>query len=473
MEDVALAPHDAAALTSVPPLPAERDLTLVPDADPALGRMVVRRSPEQAEQLVLDLIAAHADSLLRTARRFSLCADDAQDAYQRGLEILMRHAARLDADRAGGWLHTVVKNEALAINRSRCRILGGEEVDFDAIEMRTAPSPEERVLGFEQVARSAEALQRLKPQEVRALWLKAMGNSYQEICDATGWTYTKVNRCLAEGRKSFLARYAGIEAGEECRRWAPVLSAMVDGEATTEQVLEVRPHLRNCAGCRSALRELRGSNAPLAALFPAGGVAFLGGEGGFDGAGDMLSRLWGALWGELSDRAATTALRAQSMAQAILPGKSMAIAASVAALAGGGFALDEAVLEAPRTALHVPTVSAAADRLTTSNVTPLVRPTTATTAAQRPARARTARRTPKRRPRVRRRRAASAVVRAPRARTVVAPAPPATAIARARAGARAARATPRPATPAPRAAAPRAPARPRTGVPAEFGLETR
>jgi RNA polymerase sigma factor (sigma-70 family) len=470
MEDVALAPHDAAALTSVPPLPAERDLTLVPDADPALGRMVVRRSPEQAEQLVLDLIAAHADSLLRTARRFSLCADDAQDAYQRGLEILMRHAARLDADRAGGWLHTVVKNEALAINRSRCRILGGEEVDFDAIEMRTAPSPEERVLGFEQVARSAEALQRLKPQEVRALWLKAMGNSYQEICDATGWTYTKVNRCLAEGRKSFLARYAGIEAGEECRRWAPVLSAMVDGEATTEQVLEVRPHLRNCAGCRSALRELRGSNAPLAALFPAGGVAFLGGEGGFDGAGDMLSRLWGALWGELSDRAATTALRAQSMAQAILPGKSMAIAASVAALAGGGFALDEAVLEAPRTALHVPTVSAAADRLTTSNVTPLVRPTTATTAAQRPARARTARRTPKRRPRVRRRRAASAVVRAPRARTVVAPAPPATAIARARAGARA---TPRPATPAPRAAAPRAPARPRTGVPAEFGLETR
>jgi hypothetical protein len=300
-----------------------------------------------------------------------------------------------------------------------------------------------------------------------------MGNSYQEICDATGWTYTKVNRCLAEGRKSFLARYAGIEAGEECRRWAPVLSAMVDGEATTEQVLEVRPHLRNCAGCRSALRELRGSNAPLAALFPAGGVAFLGGEGGFDGAGDMLSRLWGALWGELSDRAATTALRAQSMAQAILPGKSMAIAASVAALAGGGFALDEAVLEAPRTALHVPTVSAAADRLTTSNVTPLVRPTTATTAAQRPARARTARRTPKRRPRVRRRRAASAVVRAPRARTVVAPAPPATAIARARAGARAARATPRPATPAPRAAAPRAPARPRTGVPAEFGLETR
>ena len=413
MEDVAIAPHPAGALSTSHSDP-ERELALAPDPDLFAGRMAVQRSPEQAEQLVLDLIAAHADSLLRTARRYSLCADDAQDAYQRGLEILMRHAGRLDADRAGGWLHTVVKHEALAINRSRCRIVGGEEVDFDAIEVRTAPSPEERVLGFEQVARSAEALQRLKPQEVRALWLKAMGNSYQEICDLTGWSYTKVNRCLAEGRKSFLARYAGIEEGEECRRWAPVLSAMVDGEATAEQMLQLRPHLRNCAGCRSALRELRGSNAPLAALFPVGGLAFAGDAGGrLDGAADALSRLWHWLWGDLSERAASAAFRAQSLAQAILPGKSMAVVASVAALAGGGFALDEAVTTAPpRTALHVPTVSSAADRVTTKHVTPLVRP------ANEPARPAAAsrpsskpKRVRRRRPRVRRRRAAAAVVR--------------------------------------------------------------
>src|SRR3954464_4489980 len=310
MEDLAVAPPAAAA---APPA-----LTDPPPADGApSGALRVQRSPEQAEQLVLDLISAHADSLLRTARRYSLCADDAQDAYQRGLEILMRHAARLDADRAGGWLHTVVKHEALAINRSRSRLLSGNDVDFDAIEVRTAPSPEERVLGFEQVARSAEALQRLKPQEVRALWLKAMGNSYQEICDATGWTYTKVNRCLAEGRKSFLARYAGIEEGAECRRWAPVLSAMVDGEASAEQVLELRPHLRNCAGCRAALRELRGSSAPLAALFPAGGLALGGGGGGvLDVAGDLLTRLWQSVRETLSERVAPAALRAQSYAEA-------------------------------------------------------------------------------------------------------------------------------------------------------------
>src|SRR4051794_20504134 len=350
MEDVAIAPQDAATHPSL----------VVQGPEP---RLVVQRSPEQAEQLVLDLIAAHADSLLRTARRFSLCADDAQDAYQRSLEILMRHAARLDSDRAPGWLHTVVKNEALAINRARSRSVGGDDVDFDAIEVRTSPSPEERVLAFEQVARSAEALQRLKPQEVRALWLKAMGNSYQEICDATGWSYTKVNRCLAEGRKSFLARYAGIEAGDECARWAPVLSAMVDGEATAEQLLELRPHLRNCAACRAALRELRGSNAPLAALFPVGGVTLADGGGGLQGATDLLSRLWQAVWGDLSDRAAVTAMRMQAVGDTLVSGKLMATAASVAALAGGGIAVEEARVASkpPRSVLHAPTVSAAAE----------------------------------------------------------------------------------------------------------------
>jgi Putative zinc-finger len=323
----------------------------------------------------------------------------------------MRHAGRLDADRAGGWLHTVVKHEALAINKARCRMVGGEEVDFDAIEIRTAPSPEDRVLGFEQVARSAEALQRLKPQEVRALWLKAMGNSYQEICDATGWTYTKVNRCLAEGRKSFLARYAGIEEGDECRRWAPVLSAMVDGEASAEQLLELRPHLRNCAGCRTALRELRGSSAPLAALFPVGGVALLGGgaeHGGHLGAaGDLLARLWHSLWGHLSDRAATAAFRAQSAAEAIMPGKSIAAFASVAALAGGGVAIDEAArpdTPAPRAALHAPSASTATDRIVArGTVSAPAQPAARTTPKRSPA--------PKRRVRVRHRRAVARVHR--------------------------------------------------------------
>src|SRR4051794_20788092 len=184
---------------------------------------------ERAEGLVLELVGSQADSLLRVARRYSMCPDDAHDAYQRGLEILMRHAARLDPERAAGWLHTVVKHEALAINRSRRRIVGFAEVDLDALESRTSASPEERVLASDRVARSAEALHGLKPQEVRALWLKALGHSYEQICEVTGWTYTKVRGSIRPGRKSFLERYAGIESGRGGGGPGPGAAGVVGG----------------------------------------------------------------------------------------------------------------------------------------------------------------------------------------------------------------------------------------------------
>jgi DNA-directed RNA polymerase specialized sigma24 family protein len=53
----------------------------------------------------------------------------------------------------------------------------------------------------------------LKPQEIRPLRLKAEGYSYREVCQITGWSYMKVNRCMAEGRQAFLARFAAIYGG--------------------------------------------------------------------------------------------------------------------------------------------------------------------------------------------------------------------------------------------------------------------
>ena len=46
--------------------------------------------------LVVETISLHADSLLRVARRYTHCQADAEDAYQRTLEILVRSAHRLD-----------------------------------------------------------------------------------------------------------------------------------------------------------------------------------------------------------------------------------------------------------------------------------------------------------------------------------------------------------------------------------------
>jgi RNA polymerase sigma factor (sigma-70 family) len=300
---------------------------------------------ERAEGLVLELLGSQADSLLRVARRYSLCHDDAHDAYQRGLEILVRHAPRLDPDRAAGWLHTVVKHEALAINRSRRRMLGAGDLDLDAIEARTTASPEERVLASDRVARSAEALHGLKPQEVRALWLRALGHSYEQICEVTGWSYTKVNRCLAEGRKSFLERYAGIEAGRECERLAPALSAFVDGEADAAQTVALRAHLRHCLACRAAVRGLHDASGPLAVVFPATGLVVA--NGGVEHTGSFFVRVYETLTMHVHERAANSFVRAQAIVDTVTAGKMAAAAASAAALAGGGVAVEGVLSSAP------------------------------------------------------------------------------------------------------------------------------
>ena len=53
--------------------------------------------------------------------------------------------------------------------------------------------------------------------------------------------------------------YAELETGAECERLAPTLVALAAGTASSEALLELRPHLRNCAGCRATVRELHAS----------------------------------------------------------------------------------------------------------------------------------------------------------------------------------------------------------------------
>jgi DNA-directed RNA polymerase specialized sigma24 family protein len=52
-------------------------------------------------------------------------------------------------------------------------------------------------------------MSQLKPQGRRVVGLLALGYSYREIMELTGSTYTKVNRCSAEGRARL--RELGLE----------------------------------------------------------------------------------------------------------------------------------------------------------------------------------------------------------------------------------------------------------------------
>src|SRR3954447_25133664 len=229
----------------------------------------------------------------------------------------------------------------MRLRSQRLRVVGGEAAEMDEHESWALRTTDEHIASFDLMERSAEALRRLKPQERRALWLRAEGHSYQEIAEITSWSYTKVNRCITEGRRSFLARYADIATGAECRRWEPVLSAIVDGEASAADVARARPHLRHCPACRQRLRTLREGSAGLAAVF--GVPTALAAGGGEPGEPGLLSRVFESLFGSLHERLAVSAAKLQSGIEAAVPTKVAVVAASAAAVAGGGVAVEHAV----------------------------------------------------------------------------------------------------------------------------------
>ena len=208
------------------------------------------------EDRVAAVMAEHGRTLLRTANHFSLCHDDALDAYQRALEIFLRRADRVLPETEVAWLKVVIKHEALSIRRARSESVSGEEIDLDARSEPTARPLDEQVAGGERVSRSAEALRALKPDERRALMLKAQGYSYDEIGSHLGWTYTKVNRAITEGRRRFMKVFAAIESGEACEQYVATIAALAGGTASSADVIEIRPHLRHCSACRAAVRRL-------------------------------------------------------------------------------------------------------------------------------------------------------------------------------------------------------------------------
>jgi RNA polymerase sigma factor (sigma-70 family) len=228
------------------------------------------------KRAAVETFARHEASLRRTARRYSICADDADEALQRGLEILLCKAPSADPRELVRWTQTVVKHEALAVRAERERILAGPAAaatepgreDWVAMLPADTAGPAERAERQETIERSREALATLKPQELRALTLLAEGYSYREIGEITGFSATKVNRALAEGRERFRRFLVRREDGARCVELGPLLSAFADGEAAADEVAGLREHLRSCPHCRATLRAYRAVPPAAAALAP-------------------------------------------------------------------------------------------------------------------------------------------------------------------------------------------------------------
>jgi hypothetical protein len=175
--------------------------------------------------------------------------------------------------------------------------------------------PAEQVERREDVARAREALRTLKPAELQALSLLAEGYSYTEICEMTGFSHTKVNRVLAEGRSRFRELISSSEDGRRCRQLRPLLSAFCDGEASREDAETVREHLRACASCRATMRAFRAAPGLASVLLPAP----LASRSLLGRLHDLLARAGAHLSGTTKLVAATAAGTAACVATGVLP----------------------------------------------------------------------------------------------------------------------------------------------------------
>lgn len=166
-------------------------------------------APERTRPLAEQLYRKERDRLLNIAR-YSGARSEAEDALSRAFAQFI---ARYDPDGeapALPWLVTTVKREAWSIMRARQRREGEQEESFpdgpedlgfeERVRDVKAPDPADRALAQELSDERFAALAQLKPHERKCLGLKGLGYSYREIEEMTGWSQTKINRLMVEGR---------------------------------------------------------------------------------------------------------------------------------------------------------------------------------------------------------------------------------------------------------------------------------
>ena len=187
-------------------------------ADQPNNRISTKQRRQNA-QLLSDLLQRKEHLLRRQATRHSDGPDDVDDTLQTAYAQFLERF-RGDCEPLA-WLYTTVKREAWATRRRSHRQrecssnvqANGTDREFDLAEAvpTDTPGPAERHERGELLATQRQAFTELKPDERRALLLLGLGMSYTEIGRLTGWTYTKINRCVSEGRASLRTRLRELE----------------------------------------------------------------------------------------------------------------------------------------------------------------------------------------------------------------------------------------------------------------------
>jgi RNA polymerase sigma factor (sigma-70 family) len=149
------------------------------------------------EQLVAQLLSEHYDRLVRWAiTKFGEYV--AEDAVAFAFGQLALGRMPVDHAQPVAWLRLVAKREALTLLEVYNANKPSHIDSLDAI-VSEPTSADDPALAAEQMAK-LDLLHELTGDQREALELSATGLRYKEIALKLGWTYTKVNRSITEGR---------------------------------------------------------------------------------------------------------------------------------------------------------------------------------------------------------------------------------------------------------------------------------
>jgi RNA polymerase sigma factor (sigma-70 family) len=167
------------------------------------------RRESEARELAARLFRENRSRLLWIARRNTIDTALAEEALQEAFCAFIRAYDPQGEAPPLPWLILTLKRECWHRAQRSWREYRWREADHDPLaryeeaeailESVPAPGPvaDELMVRHETMRRR---LSPLKADQRTALSLQAAGYSYEEIAELCDWTYTKVSRCLREGR---------------------------------------------------------------------------------------------------------------------------------------------------------------------------------------------------------------------------------------------------------------------------------
>jgi len=207
--------------------------------------------------------------LLRFATRFTGSIEDAEDAYQRAMEIALTRAPVTEHAAFTSWLHTVIRREATAIAERRVRESpAAVETIAEALPAPRSTQPDAVVEWRDRYRQVQDAIHGLTETQRVCVMLVSAGASYPEIEDLTGYSDRQIRRAINEGRSHLYAWEVRMSAGTECARAGELIDLTVDDEASRRQRRTLSRHLRHCAPCRARYRSRRDQTRLLGSLVP-------------------------------------------------------------------------------------------------------------------------------------------------------------------------------------------------------------